>query len=339
MVDIKKLKELLKDEPSYRLRQAEKAIYKDFVSDWSIVTTLPLRLRDKLQDELTLGIPGKFFPSGKEDAVKALITLDDGFSVETVLMRYKDNRNTVCVSSQIGCQLDCLFCRTGKLGFKRNLTSEEIIDQVLFFSRYLKGRDNFITNIVFMGMGEPFLNYENVIGAIRILNDKNKFNIGARRISISTSGIPDKIKMLAKEELQINLAVSLNAPDDEIRSRLMSVNKIYPIKGVLDSVKFYTEKTRRRVMFEYLMINNLNDCMSHAKELSKLIKGILCFVNLIPYNRDPDCKNNDLKPSTKERISEFKEILRTSGITVTERFRFGRDVRAACGQLAYEKKL
>lgn len=192
-----------------------------------------------------------------------------------------------------------------------------------------------------MGMGEPFLNYENVIGAIRILNDKTKFNIGARRISISTSGIAEKIQMFANEGLQVNLAISLNAPNDEIRSKLMSINEIYPIKELLKSVKFYTEKTNRRVMFEYVMINNLNDLPSHAKELSSLVKDILCFVNLIPYN-SPDnnsqCTGRDsLKPSTSERISEFKKILKANGITVTERFRFGRDVKEACGQLVYEK--
>jgi len=188
-----------------------------------------------------------------------------------------------------------------------------------------------------MGMGEPFLNYKNVIKAIRILNDKNKFNIGARKISISTCGIPDKIRKLAEEKLPVNLAVSLNAPDDEIRSSLMSINKTYPIKEVLNSVKFYTEKTRRRAMFEYLMINNLNDLPSQAKKLSKLIKGMLCFVNLIPYNKDPESRIYDLEPSRKERISEFKNILEASGIRVTERFRLGRDVRAACGQLVYKQ--
>ncbi|MBC7333107.1 MAG: 23S rRNA (adenine(2503)-C(2))-methyltransferase RlmN [Actinobacteria bacterium] len=432
MVDVKKLKELLKDEPSYRITQAERAIYKDFVSDWSQVTTLPLPLRERLQSELPLDISAELLISSKKDTLKAVITLKDGFSIESVLMRHADKkrsktgggststnkeiykctnedkdkikqeavqkfRNTVCESSQIGCPLSCLFCTTGKLEFKRNLTADEIVDQVLFFSRYLKEEGASVNNVVFMGMGEPFLNYDNVMSAVRILNDKNKFNIGARHISISTCGIPERIYDFAKEGLQVNLAISLNAPNDEIRSRLMPINKRYPIGELLKTVKFYIEKTNRRVMFEYVMVQDLNDAPSHAKELARLVKGLLCFVNLIPCNASPynflchkgnwdivyykgnrnyqACLTDDkwgvtenvksvegrsssskngsikksknfesinldnlLKPSTRKRISEFKKILSESGITVTERFRFGVDIRGACGELVYRFK-
>jgi 23S rRNA (adenine2503-C2)-methyltransferase len=187
-----------------------------------------------------------------------------------------------------------------------------------------------ITNVVFMGMGEPFLNYENVIKATRLLNDKNKFNIGARKISISTCGIPDKILRFTEENLQVNLAISLNAPNDEIRSKIMPVNNKYPVKIVLEAVKKYIAKTNRRVMFEYVIIGDLNDSPVLAVELSKSLKDILCFVNLIPYNG-----RGIFYPSSAAKIKDFKRILEESGVSVTERYRFGRDISAACGQLIY----
>jgi 23S rRNA (adenine2503-C2)-methyltransferase len=243
-------------------------------------------------------------------------------------MKHED-RNTVCVSSQVGCALGCLFCATGKMGFKRNLEVFEIVEQVLFFARYLKKTKDKVTNVVFMGMGEPFLNYGNVLGAIKILNDKEGFNLGARKFSISTVGITEGIEKLAEEKLQINLAISLHASNNKLRSNLIPANKKYGIEKILKKVNEYIKKTNRKVMFEYLMIKDLNDSNESAKELAFLMEKPLYFVNLISYN-----PTGDFQPSSKETIQKFKSILEKEGVYVTERYRFGREIKAACGQLA-----
>src|SRR3989338_1352959 len=202
-------------------------------------------------------------------------------------MKHIDERNTVCVSSQVGCSVGCEFCATGELGFKRNLSDSEIVDQVLYFARLLKKEGDKVTNVVFMGMGEPFLNYDNVLGAIKILNDKDGFNIGARHISISTIGVISSLKKLAKEPLQINLALSLHAPADDLRSKLIPANKKYPLDAVMEELNNYLEQTGRRVMIEYLMIDKFIDDKEQALELATLLKKIqppLFFVNLIAYN-------------------------------------------------------
>jgi 23S rRNA (adenine2503-C2)-methyltransferase len=269
--------------------------------------------------------------------VKAVIELEDGLAVETVLMKHTDRRNTICVSSQIGCPLGCLFCVTGTMGFKRNLNVSEIVEQVLFFARYLKksaqggsasGGKN-ITNVVFMGMGEPFLNWENVSQAIQILNDDNCFGIGARKISVSTAGITEGIAKLIQDFPQINLAISLHAPDDKLRGELMPVNKKYSIAKILEAVDKYIEKTNRKVMFEYVMLKGINDSEEQAKKLARLLKRPLYMVNLIAYN-----PNGRFEPSPAEKIKKFKAILEKSGIFTTQRYRFGTDIEAACGQLA-----
>jgi 23S rRNA (adenine2503-C2)-methyltransferase len=330
-MDLTRLQEVLKKQPAYRLRQVKKFIFQDLLDDWSEATSLPLTLRSKLKEECPLEIPAETFVSKDGDTIKALITLTDGLKVETVLMRDKKNRrsNTICVSSQVGCPLDCCFCATGKMGFERNLNYLEIIGQVLFFARYLKKLSQKVTNIVFMGMGEPFLNYENVIEAIKIINDKNGFNLGARRISVSTVGIVEGIEKLAEEKLQINLAISLNAPEEALRSKVMPINKKYPIGQILKAVDNYIQKTHRRVMFEYVMMKDLNDSDECAEKLVRLVKKRLCFVNLIPYN-----PTGKYERSLSNRIRKFKEILEKGGVSVTQRHRFGVDIKAACGQLA-----
>ena len=327
-MDLTQLNKVLEKEPAYRLKQVKKAVFQDLIDDWSQVTNLPLYLREILNKACPLSINGEFFVSKDEKTVKALITLNDGLKIESVLMRHKE-RNTVCVSSQVGCPLGCVFCATGKMGFKRNIEFFEIVEQVIFFARYLKKKAERVTNVVFMGMGEPFLNYENVISAIKILNDKEGFNLGARKFSISTVGITEGIEKLAKEKLQINLAISLHASNDKLRSELIPVNKKYNIKKILKSVDNYIKKTRRRVMFEYLIIKDLNDSDESAKELASLMKKPLYFVNLISYN-----PTGGFQPSSKERIKSFKNILEKEGVLVTERYRFGREIKAACGQLA-----
>ncbi|MBU2592868.1 23S rRNA (adenine(2503)-C(2))-methyltransferase RlmN [Patescibacteria group bacterium] len=332
-MNLDKLEEVLSSEPQYRIKQVKFDLFQRLISDWDQATTLPLSLREKLKKEFPLLLRAKTLISKDQKTVKALITFDDGLSVESVLMRH-NGRNTVCVSSQVGCPLACLFCATGKMGFKRNLTSQEIIAQVLFFARYLK---NFkpagkVSNVVFMGMGEPLLNFEQVIGAIRILNDKNCFNLGARKISLSTSGIAPGIKKLADLELGINLAISLNAAEDKLRSKLMPINKKYPIKEVLKAVNFYIAKTNRKVMFEYLLISGVNDSLKQAEELSKIVRRNLYLVNLIRYN-----PTGKFKPSGRDQIEMFRELLEKKGVNVTQRFSFGQDIKAACGQLATQE--
>jgi len=332
-MDFKILDKILAGERPYRLKQVNKAIFKDLITSWDYATNLPLELREILSKEFPLSIDGRIIDSRESTSVKAVIRLAGDLLIETVLMQHNTGRNTVCVSSQIGCALDCLFCQTGKLGYRRNLDPSEIIMQVLFFQRYLRAMGSSISNIVFMGMGEPFLNYDNVLEAVRTINDHEKFEIGARHISISTAGLPEEIKLFADEKIQVNLAVSLNAPDDELRSRIMPLNQKYGIVELMESVKYYIKRTNRKVMFEYVLIDGLNDSDENAKELIALLKDILCLVNLIPYNGELPLKS---PPGT--RIDAFKNILQENGLNVTRRSSFGADISSACGQLVFSKE-
>ena len=340
-MELPQLEKVLKKEPNYRLKQAKEAFFKDLIDDWSKATTLPVNLREELNREFPLSFGNEVFISKDKKTIKILTTLQDGLKIESVLMKHKEGRNTVCVSSQIGCPLGCKFCATGKMGFKRNLEKFEIVNQVLFFARHLKKNKEKVTNVVFMGMGEPFLNYDNVLGAIKVLNDKEGFNLGARKISISTVGMIEGIEKLSNEKLQVNLAISLHAPTDKLRSEIMPINKKYNLRKVFRAVDNYIEKTNRKVMFEYLMIKDLNDSSECAKELAELMKKPLYFVNLISYNPVgnilPEGHYNptgNFQSSSKETIKKFKNILEKEGVSVTERYRFGRDIKAACGQLA-----
>ncbi|MFC1629762.1 23S rRNA (adenine(2503)-C(2))-methyltransferase RlmN [Patescibacteria group bacterium] len=328
-MDLTQLENLLNKEHPYRLKQAKKALFVDLIEGWREASVLPLLLRENLNKICPIKINTQTLFSKDKKTAKTLITLKDGLKIESVLMKHKDGRNTVCISSQVGCPLSCSFCATGQIGFKRSLEIFEIVEQVLFFARHLKKKGEKVTNNVFMGMGEPFLNYENVVGAIRILNDKEGFNLGARHVSISTVGILEGIKKLAGEKLQVNLAISLHAPDDDLRSKIMPINKKYPIADVLKAVDNYIGKTKRRVMFEYLMMKGLNDSDVYAQKLSKLMKKPLYFVNLISYN-----PTGAFKPSSSWRMKNFKEILEKEGVQVTQRYRFGQNIKAACGQLA-----
>jgi 23S rRNA (adenine2503-C2)-methyltransferase len=330
-MDIKKIQETLKDEPKFRLKQVYEAVFAKFIDNWDEVTVLSLALRDKLKAECPLDITAEVLEAADKNTVKAALSLEGG-RVETVLMRHGDNHNTVCVSSMIGCPLGCEFCLTGQGGFERSLNFHEIIEQVLFFARYLKKYNERVSNIVFMGMGEPLLNYEEVMKAINFFNDKDTFNIGARKISISTVGIIDGIKKLAREPLQINLALSLHAPDDELRNQLMPVAKNNPLKSLLKAVKSYIDRTNRKVMIEYLMLDKVNDSSAQAQKLADLLKANLeklFMVNLISYN-----ETQNFRTSPAAVISNFKKILEREGVETVQRFKFGRDVQGACGQLA-----
>jgi len=325
MIDLSLIEEKLKKEKPYRIKQVHKLIFQDLINDWDEATVLPLSLREELKKSFSLEIKHKMFEEG--NTVKALIELKDGLKIESVLMKHNDNRFTVCVSSQVGCPLACSFCATGTMGLKRNLEPFEIVIQVLLFSRYLK--DKKITNVVFMGMGEPFLNYDNVMSAVRLLNSNEYFNIGSRKISISTSGIIEGIERFALEDLQVNLSISLHAPNNSLRNELMPVNKKYPLEKVLKTVDEYILKTKRKVMFEYLMIKGINDSLSCAEELARLMKKPLYMVNLIVYN-----PTGKFVPSEAKTIKKFKEYLEKEGVFATQRYEFGRGIKAACGQLA-----
>jgi len=330
-MNLTNLHKILEKEPKFRYKQINEALFSKLIDDWQQATSLPMSLQNELNESCPLTIDAELFVSKDQKTTKAKIRLTDNNNIEAVLMRHINNRNTVCVSSQVGCVLDCKFCATGQAGFKRNLNALEIIEQVLLFGRLLKKEKQHITNVVFMGMGEPFLNYENVIESIKILNDKNGFNIGARKISVSTIGIIEGIEKFAQEKIQINLAISLHASNDELRSQIIPTNEKYPIKLILKAVDDYIKQTNRRVMFEYLLIKDINDSDENAQELIMLMKKPLYLVNLIPYNPIGNCS---FSPSSSEKIRRFKEILEKGGVQVTQRYRFGQEVKGACGQLA-----
>ena len=331
MINKEKIKKVLSEEPSFRTKQVYDSIYKNFVESWDEAKNLPKDLREKLEKECSLKIDAKIVSSKNKKTLKATINLEDGI-IETVLIKHGGDRNTICVSSAIGCSLGCDFCATGKLGFTRNLMAGEIVDQVLLFARILKKENKRITNIVFMGMGEPLLNYEEVMKAIRVMNDKEGINIGARKISISTVGIIEGIKKIEKEKLQFNLAVSLHFADDNARSRYIPINKKYSIAKLLQAINFYINKTGRKVMIEYVMLAGINDSEKDAEKLAILLKNNidkLFIVNLISYN-----ETSDYKSSSQQKIDKFKEILEKKKIETIQRYKFGETIKAACGQLA-----
>ena len=338
-MDLDNLEKVLKTEPAYKFKQVQSAVFGDLIENWTEASALSVELRKKLNDVCPLSIKAEILISKTKDSVKARIGLKDGLKIESVLMRHNDGRNTVCVSSQVGCPLACEFCATGKMGFKRNLEADEIVEQIIFFGRYLKkdlpdrqaGKKK-VTNVVFMGMGEPFLNYENVIEAIRTINDKNGLNIGARNISVSTVGVTEGIEKLTGENLQINLAISLHAPDNKLRDKIIPLNKKYPIEKILKAVDEYIKKTNRQVMFEYLLIKGINDSDACADKLAKLIKKPLYFLNLILYNQ-----TGAFQSPSSSAVKKFKTILNKKGAKFSQRYRFGQDIKAACGQFAAEK--
>lgn len=331
-MEISKIQEMLKDEPRYRADQAKRAVFVDCADDWNGVAGLPKILREKLQKECPLDIKAEISTSSEKNTVKALLTLTDGSLIETVLMRHEGGRNTVCVSSQVGCPMGCVFCATGTMGLTRNLTADEIVSQVLFFQRYLKKEGRHVHGIVFMGMGEPFLNYDNVLSAIRTMHDPNGFNIGARHFSISTSGVLQGIKKMSEEDLDINLAISLHASNDEVRKSLMPIARGYTIQELLDTVDAYIAKKGRKVMFEHLMIQGVNDSEDQARELAALMKKKLYVVNLISYN-----DTGVFTATSNAGMARFKDILEKAGVEVTVRYRFGQDINGACGQLVTKK--
>ena len=318
---------------NYRLTQLYRAAARELVPNLEAISVLPLDLRAQLTVEgfaLESVEPVALQHSNDKQTTKGLFRLHDGAEVEAVLMEHWGDRTTVCISSQAGCAYNCSFCSTGQAGFTRNLSATEIFDQARFFARDLKARGKKITNIVFMGQGEPFANYDAVMGAVRLLNDANGFGLGHRHITISTVGLVPQIARFADEGIQVNLAISLHAPTDEQRARIMPVNRKYPLADLMAACEAYVEKTRRKIFFEYVMLEGINDDEASAKALAKLMRGHLYHVNLIPYNATPDAP---LRGSSELRVHLFAKSLDGAGVPTTVRTPMGRDIAAACGQL------
>ena len=311
----------------FRARQIHNWIYLKSVKNIDEMTDLSVKFRDELKKvSLVTDVKIKVKQVSSDGTIKYLIEYPDGECVETVLMRFDNRANlTACVSSQIGCAVNCSFCATGKRGFIRNLTYKEIIEQVLTIQRDTGLK---VTNIVFMGQGEPLLNLDNVLKAMEIFNEN--FQIGARRLTVSTSGIVPQIYKLAENDMQSTLAISLHAPNHEIRKKIMPIENKYDMKKLKTALKKYVDKTGRRITVEYLLIKDLNDSADAAKELAEYLSDIKCNINLIPYN--PTAQNDYQRPSNNS-IQKFKYLLEHSGKKVTVRLERGADIDAACGQL------
>ena len=313
-------------EKKYRAKQIFAWLYKSLRS-FDEMTDLPKELIEKLKNNFILDcIEIETFQKSKDGTIKYLLKLSDGNKIESVLMQYKYGY-TVCVSNQVGCKMGCNFCASAKIGYIRDLTPAEIIGQILEIEK----KENVkVSNIVFMGIGEPFDNYDNVLKAIRIINDPKGLNIGARHISISTCRLVDKILRFSEENIQCNLCISLHSSRDDVRSGMMPVNKKYNILEIMNACKKYIEKTNRRITFEYALVDGVNDSKEDAIHLAKLLRGMLCHVNLIPINKIKDGK---YEKSTTERIMAFRDTLNEKGIVATIRRELGSDISAACGQL------
>ncbi len=335
----------------YRADQVWRSLYKDGVRDFGEITTLSKPLRKSLDTQFTISPLSveTSLTSSDSSTTKKLFKLHDGELIETVLMRYepdgyRKNRKTVCVSTQAGCALGCTFCATGQQGFRRNLRVSEIVDQVIEMDIIARGEDQEeielgkrtkgelqgVTNVVFMGMGEPLANYNNTLNAIRVLNDGQGLSIGARHITVSTVGLIPEIEKLAKEDIQVNLAVSLHAPDDATRSETMPINKRYPVADLIESCKNYVRRTNRRIFFEYVLLKNQNDSVTQSHKLGVLLRGLLCHVNLIPVNPTSD---GPYERTDLGNAKEFQVGLQEFGIPSTVRMEKGIDINAGCGQL------
>ena len=338
-------------EPSFRARQVWQGLYQHFYNSPGQFTNLPASLRAKLAENLHFEAltPISQLASRDGNTLKTLFRLHDGQTIEAVLMRYASRnshpapRTTLCISTQVGCAMGCVFCATGQMGFKRHLSSGEIVAQVMHYARQLhdpstgSGGEK-VTNVVVMGMGEPFHNYENTMAAIDRLNDPQGYNFGARRFTISTVGLAPMIRRFASEKRQVNLAISLHAADDALRSSMLPVNKKYPIDEILAACRDYVAATGRRVTFEWALIRDVNDMPEQARMLATKLHGrfgdaqhrLLCHVNIIPLNPTQGYPG---QPTTRQRAEKFKEILEQAGVACTIRLRRGIEIRAGCGQL------
>jgi len=313
-------------EKKFKARQIYDWLYVKRVNNFYDMTNIKKDLQEKLSQEFNLEFIKIKTKQTSELTNKYLFELIDGNYIEAVLMRH-DYGNSVCVSSQVGCNMGCKFCESGRLKKVRNLEAYEIVEQILLIGDDIGER---IDSVVIMGIGEPFDNYDNIMDFIKIINDPFGINIGARHITVSTCGLIPKIEEFMECNLQVNLAISLHASNNELRNSIMPVNKVYNIDDLIQVLKKYIAKTNRRVTIEYVMLNNVNDNDYNAEELAKLLRGMNIYVNLIPYN---ETSHIEFKKSNKERIMSFYDILKKNGINVTIRREFGGNIDAACGQL------
>ena len=317
--------------PKFRGKQISEWIYKKYVTSFDEMTNLPLALRTELAQKYKL-TPLKEINcqiSRQENTIKWLSELEDGTQIETVLMRHSYG-NSLCISTQAGCAMGCTFCASTLTGLERNLTASEMWGQVRLAERYLRKDSAKLDSLVVMGIGEPFQNLEELIHFFHLLHDPQGADFSYRRITVSTSGIVPGIQALEREYIPVSLAISLHAPTDTLRSQLMPINRQYPIRILLAAAESYAQKSGRRVTYEYLLLDQINDQISHAKALVELLKGKLAIVNLIPYN---EVAERPYKRSTNEAVQKFYKILSEEGITVSIRREMGRDIAAACGQL------
>ncbi len=323
-------------EKPFRATQIFEWLYKKRVTSFEDMTNIPKALRERLDEHFVITtLKTLVQQTSKDGTMKFLFELHDGYSIETVLMRH-DYGNSICVTTQVGCRIGCTFCASTLGGLKRNLQAGEIVAQVVKVQKALDETNERVSSIVVMGIGEPFDNYDELIKFLKIVNHPKGLHIGARHITVSTSGIIPKIYQFADENMQINFAISLHAPNTELRSKLMPINRAYKLPELMEAVRYYIEKTGRRVTFEYGLFGGVNDQIEHAEELAELIKGLKCHVNLIPVNYVPE-RNYVRTP--REQIFAFEKTLKKHGINVTIRREQGHDIDAACGQLrAKERK-
>ncbi len=317
----------------YRVDQLYDQYFKQLITSWDELTTWPKDLREKLKAEVPFSKLENFqeFPSSDGRTIKLLAYTSEGFPVESVLMRNKD-RITVCISCMSGCPVGCKFCATGKMGLNKNLSTEEILDQVMYFERKLKASGEKITNVVYMGMGEPMLNSKSVVGSIQTLEGSKALGMSARRITVSTAGYISQLGDFLDKDLGVNIAISLHAPTQRLREKLMpTVAKNNPLDELISLLVKDQKKRNKKITYEYIMIKDVNDSPEHAKELAKLLKNQIVLVNLINFNK---VGGIGFEPSTRRRIEEFQAILDSRGITNTLRYSHGSDIKGACGQLA-----
>ena len=333
-LDLDALESLMREwqQPRYRAAQVFQALYVDLVSSFEDMTTLPAALRAKLGEHFDFShlAPRISLDSTDGQTRKILFGLPNNEAIEAVLMRYQ-KRNTLCISTQAGCAMGCVFCATGQMGFRGNLSAGEIVEQVIYYARELKSSGDRPTNVVIMGMGEPFHNYEATMMAIDILNHPKGFNFGARRFTVSTVGLVPAIRRFTEENRQVNLAISLHATEDDHREAMLPINKRYPIKELIDACRDYVDHTSRRITFEWALIHDENDSPEQAYRLASLLHGLNCHVNVIPLNPTEGYSG---RATTRDRAEAFRDILESRGITCTVRVRRGIDINAGCGQLA-----
>lgn len=311
---------------AFRASQVFEWLYDKRVSSFDEMTNLNKDLIAKLKEDFSFDTIKIIKKEEDKEVVKYLLELSSCEKVEAVLM-FHDYGNSLCLSTQVGCNMHCAFCESGRLGKIRNLEVDEMVYPILLIEKDLNVR---ISHIVLMGIGEPFDNYDNVIKFAKVVNDPKGIQIGARHITVSTCGIVPKIKALSEEDMQINLAISLHAPNNKIRDEIMPINKVYKIEALMESIKEYIKKTNRRVTFEYVMLDGINDSLENAQELANLIRGMNAYVNVIPYNQT---SHIGLKASSKEKIIAFYDVLKKNKIGVTIRREFGDKISGACGQL------